>query len=72
MENIFSSKNKTGLFNRPTHIVKGQMNGNFTLNKQEHNKFIEEFIKNKTNKSKKNYDTINYLPVSNTWTYYKI
>lgn len=68
MENIFSNINRTIFYDRPTHIVKGYINGNFTLNVQEHDKFV----KNKLDNKKKNYDMVSYSSISNTWSYYKI
>lgn len=72
MENIFSNINRTNFYDKPTHIVKGSINGNFTLNVQEHDKFVNQFVKNKLDNKKKNYDMVSYSSISNTWSYYKI
>ena len=72
MNNIFTSAKKCGLFDKPTHIAHGKISGNYKFDMSQHDNFINEYAKSKTDKNKKNYDTCTYSPISNTWNFYNL
>ena len=70
MNNIFIDFTKCGSFQKPSHVVHGKMQGDYKLDQFQHQQFLNEQIKAKTTKGKKDYSTVTYSPIRNQWDYY--